>query len=181
MKTIDQSLLTKLIQLAGNNLKGDWVLMGGTVLPLLGINYRVTTDIDLAGTSSKQQEQTLDLMTLAEKVGLPVETINQAGAYFLQKISNFSAHLLLIHRGKTAKIFRPDLYLFIALKIDRLSESDLSDCLEYIKYSKQASEEMFKEKIIKMIASKIKVAKSEDQRARLNQLGLFLKTIAQSS
>jgi hypothetical protein len=133
VKTIDTALLNRFIRLAGDRLKGRWVLLGGTLLPLVGIDYRVTTDIDIVGLGTLEQGQTLKLMEIAEHLGLPVESINQAAGYFLSKQESFENHLISLHRGKSAEILRPDLFLFLALKIGRLSESDLTDCLALLK------------------------------------------------
>ena len=46
MKPIDVKILKKFLKIAGIELSGEWVLMGGTVLPLLGVDYRTTVDID---------------------------------------------------------------------------------------------------------------------------------------
>lgn len=170
MKAIDRKLLAKLMKMAGSRLTGDWVLIGGTVLPLVGIDYRVTTDIDLVGTETKQQEQLLELMEMASELGLSVETINQAGAFFLHKIKDFKKHLCLVHEGPSARLFRPDLYLFIRLKIGRLSESDLTDCLEYAKYSFQTAEKVDSAGIKKLILVEIKEAKTEERLQRLKKL-----------
>jgi hypothetical protein len=49
MKSLDQKALKKFISLAGDRLKGEWVLIGGTLLHALEEDYRSTTDIDLVG------------------------------------------------------------------------------------------------------------------------------------
>src|SRR4051812_21477644 len=123
MKPVTRKVLKKLIQLAGDRLEGKWVLLGGTLLPALGVEYRVTTDIDLVGLGASEQAQTLALMGLSEELGLPVETINQAAGYFLMKLRPFDEHLLILHKGKKAEIYRPDLFLFLMLKIARFSET----------------------------------------------------------
>lgn len=174
MRPIDSKLLQKFVQLAGERLKGDWILIGGTVLPALGVNHRVTTDIDLVGLNNPAQDQTLALMSLAEELGLPVESINQAGAFFLKKISGFQDRMILIHRGKTAAIFRPDATLFLLLKIARMSESDLADCLQWIKRMKSEKEKIDVSLIQKAISSSRKNATPE-QNARLARLMAELK------
>ena len=81
MKGLDHKVMKKFLKLAGARLSGDWVLLGGTLLPALGVDHRVTIDIDLAH-KDQDGSQTLELMQIAEDLGLPVETINQAGAFF---------------------------------------------------------------------------------------------------
>lgn len=129
MKPINQKIMNQFVSKAIQRLVGDWVLLGGSVLPLLGKEVRVTLDIDLAGPKTATQSETLILMDLAEELGLPPEAINTAGAFFLHRIPFWKDHLVLIGEGKNGNLYRPDLWLFIRLKIARLSESDLSDCL----------------------------------------------------
>lgn len=62
MKKLDQKLLERMIRLAGDRLQGRWVLLGGTLLPLLGVDYRVTTDIDLVGLGKDEMGQALELI-----------------------------------------------------------------------------------------------------------------------
>lgn len=140
MKGIDQKLLRKFLALAGDRLKGRWVLLGGTLLPLVGVDYRVTTDIDLVGLGKSEMSQALELMKLVEELGLPVEAINLAAGHFLEKLAPYNAHLVPLHRGRTAEILRPDLCLFLMLKLDRLSDTDLLDCLALLKLEGPLSE-----------------------------------------
>lgn len=174
MKAIDRALLERLMQMAGDRLKGRWVLLGGTLLPLLGIEYRVTTDIDLVGLGTSEQGQTLALMTIAEELGLPVEAINQAAGYFLSRQEPFEDHLLLLKKGRTAEIFRPDLYLFLMLKAGRLSESDLSDCLELLRIEGPLSGKDAR-KLEKRIREELKKSDSKAKDARFRKLLEALK------
>ena len=86
MTVINTKISKKFLELAAKELKGDWVVMGGTVMVLMGVNERFTVDIDLAGPKTATQADTLKLMTIAEKIGLAPEAINQAGAFFLNRI-----------------------------------------------------------------------------------------------
>lgn len=132
MKTINSELLQKFLRLAGDRLSGNWVILGGTVLLLKGLNYRVTNDIDLSGPKTATQEQLIILFGIAQELGLPVESINQAGSFFLHKIKNWKNHVIKVHSGKKATFFCPTAFLFIRLKMQRLSETDLSDCLKIL-------------------------------------------------
>ena len=42
------------------NLEGEWVIIGGTVLSLLGIDERVTMDIDMVAINNKQSNNKTD-------------------------------------------------------------------------------------------------------------------------
>ncbi|MBI4924538.1 MAG: hypothetical protein HY843_01325 [Bdellovibrio sp.] len=171
MKIVNKQALLEFLKLASNKLNGDWIVLGGSVLPLMGIESRVTTDIDVVKINNSTQAETLELMELTEKLGFPIETINQASAYFLFKIADFKKHLVLLQRGTNASFYRPDLYLFLQLKLPRLSESDFHDCVEMIKISKEESK---LEGIMKIIQAAIKNERSSAKRARLKRLKAHL-------
>ncbi len=131
-KAIDSKLMKKFLATALNVLEGEWIIIGGTVLPVMGIDLRVTVDIHMVNLDAKSSNRhSLQLMEIAQSLGMPVETINQAGAYFLSKIDDVREHLVLLEGSKKCKIYRPDAYLFLKLKIARLSESDLEDCIAF--------------------------------------------------
>ena len=48
--------------------------------------------------------------------------------------------LIVLKKGRRATIYRPTLSLFWKLKVGRLSESDLNDCLAYLKFSRKQGE-----------------------------------------
>ncbi len=172
MNLIGKKLLKIFLKLASLKLKGDWILLGGTVLPALGVEVRSTTDIDVAKIGESDHSDTLQLMELAEKLGLPVETINQAGSYFLNKIPDFQKHLVVLHRGTHATFYRPDLYLFVQLKIQRMSESDLQDCIEMIKFEKGFRNF---ESLKKLLSAQIRRSSSAEKIKRLEKLGEIIK------
>ncbi len=110
-------------------------------------------------------------MKLAEDLGLPVETINQASLYFLEKIPNYIKELVILHKGKSATIYRPNVNLFIQLKVGRLSESDLADCLEFLKYARKTKEPVNRPKLQAVLNQEIhECADHESRLARLKQL-----------
>lgn len=133
MKVINSKISKKFLELVSKELRGDWVLMGGAVMVFLGVNERVTVDIDLAGPQTANQSDTIKLMTIAEKIGLSPEAINQAGAFFLHRIPNWQENLVPLLRTDKFSLSRPNSFLFLQLKLSRLSESDLSDCINILK------------------------------------------------
>lgn len=169
MKPLNAKKMQEFLKLAGSRLKGDWVLLGGTVLPVLGIDYRVTVDIDLANRD-QDTSQTLELMNIAEDMGLPVETINQAGSFFLYRIPDFENKLELLHKGKSATIYRPNLELYFQLKIERLSESDTQDCLEYLRWYKNSKATLDEIYLRKLLERQKKKKISTAQSARIDTL-----------
>lgn len=140
MKAIDRAIVEKFVDLAAQRLSGDFVIIGGAVLSLLGIEGRTTVDIDVAGPKEASLGETLKLFEIAEGLGLPPEAINQAGAFFLHRIEDYERHLVLIRDGPLARIYRPDATLFILLKVARLTERDLEDCLKVIEYARKTGE-----------------------------------------
>lgn len=153
--------MKKFIAKALKTLEGEWVIIGGTVLPLMGIDHRVTMDIDLVNLNFRNStQQTLELMEIAESIGLPVEAINQAGAYFLSKINDVKDHLIPLEQSKNCTIYRPDAYLYLKLKVARCSETDMEDCLVF--FQKNKAEFLRHQKPIeKIIKLKMKSAEPE--------------------
>jgi hypothetical protein len=172
---IDRELVHRFVVLAADSLQGDWVVMGGAVLPLLGVESRVTWDIDVAGPPEAKMDQALVLMEIAERLGLPVEAINQAGAYFLRRVEGWRESLVKVHIGKSATILRPDATLFVLLKIDRLTESDLADCTEMLEAARQLGEPIRKDRIVDAIGIALRHAELTDgRRDRLEALARAL-------
>ena len=128
MNPLSPEIIGEFVKLVGERLEGEWVLLGGTLMWAMGIGNRPTTDIDLVGVSQKEAANSLGLMALADTLGLPLETVNQAAVVYLWKVKDFRKHLVVLHQGSNACIYRPDTYLFVRLKLSRFNESDLEDC-----------------------------------------------------
>jgi len=175
MKTIDLKTVKKFVEKATDKLTGDWVILGGAVLPLIGKQVRVTLDIDVAGPKIATLDHTLKLMEIAEELGLPPEAINQAGAFFLYRIPQWKNHLVLIRKGKSGGFFRPDLWLYVRLKGSRLSESDLSDCIHMIKELPKTELEPKKD-LIDYLKKELK--KEDALSARAKRIHELLKAIS---
>jgi hypothetical protein len=170
VRTVDRKLLERFVRMAGRTLSGDWVVIGGCVLPLIGLEHRVTVDIDIAGPEKAGQDQTLALMGIAEKLGLPIEAINQAGAYFLRRIKGWERDLVVVHEGPKARILRPNVTLFILLKVSRMSESDLSDCTEFLRLAGTLGEKPDRRRILEAIRRARRKSETEPVRERLEAL-----------
>jgi len=173
MKTITHEILQKFFQVAAKSLTGDWVILGGSVLPGLGHTVRPTVDIDLAGKNFAGGSKQLELMQIAEAVGLPVESINTAAEFFLRKIPNFEQDLVPLFSAENFKVYRPNVNLFLKLKIHRLSESDLADCLEFLVYARSNNESIRNLEILAMIDTEL--VRND---GRLERLGQLKKKIA---
>lgn len=173
-QTVSKKLLQNFLQLAAKELKGDWVLLGGTVLPLISSNQRVTTDIDLVGIGDPKQSETLKLMSIAEKLGLPPEAINQAAALFLKRIKGFEKHLVPIAESRNASIYRPDIVLFYQLKVQRLSEADLSDCMAFLHFERNSKDGVPFKKLEAIVNRELK---NSDRPEKSQRLRLLLETL----
>jgi hypothetical protein len=170
VKTLDRNVLLSFVKIAGDRLEGNWVLMGGSLLPLLGVEHRVTLDIDIAGPLDAGNRQTLVLMEIAHELGLPVETINPAAAFFLREIEGWERELVPLHRGRSATIHRPNVTLFVLLKLARLTESDLGDCLEFMRFAGRTGEKPDAARILRAVESLTRKGVSEKKEKRLKIL-----------
>ena len=170
MKTINRKTLNDFLGIAVRKLSGNWVLIGGSVIQIIKDDARVTLDIDIAGPDSATQSDTLMLMDIAAALGLPVEAINQTGAYFLRKISGWDKMLIEIRKGPKTVFYRPNVTLFLLLKIARLSETDLEDCFAFIDFARKNGETLNVKQIDRAIESELKTPQSEERLARLKSL-----------
>jgi hypothetical protein len=131
---MNSNTIHQFIDLAEKKLEGDWVLLGGSLLYFFDHDFRVTTDIDFVPLHSKKNNQNLlKTFEIAAELGLPVDTINSAALYFLEKVKDYEKELLVIRKWKTGRVLRPNLYLFFVLKLARFSENDFRDCIEFLK------------------------------------------------
>jgi hypothetical protein len=69
------------------------------------------------------------MFALAKDLGLPVEALNTAADFFVERIPGWKDELETLRRGKRGTVFRPSATLFLLLKLERLSERDLADCV----------------------------------------------------
>ncbi len=136
MTRIDGATLRRFAQLVGERLTGDWVVLGGSALTLIGIGDRVTLDIDVASARASGQDDTIVLLEIALALGLPVEAVNQAAAFFLRDIPDWRADLTAIHKGPSATVHVPGPTLYVLTKIGRLSSSDLADCTTMLRHAR---------------------------------------------
>lgn len=170
MRPLDRPLLERFVRQAADTVSGDWVVVGGTVLPLLGAGERATYDIDLVPVADASQSDVIRLMEIAEGLGLPVESVNQAGSFFLHRVAGFEEHLVLLHEGSKARILRPDPTLYVSLKVGRLSESDLEDCRAFIAFARSTRESLDRPRLVRLVRQEIRKAGSAPRRQRLEVL-----------
>lgn len=134
-----------------NNLEGDWVLIGGSLLYVLGASQRVTSDIDLCPIHELTNEKRLALMDLALKSGLSIESINPAADFFLNQIPNWKQSLVLVEQGEKGALFRPSLELYFQLKLSRATTTDIQDCISFLNWHIENNLSFDKSKLIDTI------------------------------
>jgi hypothetical protein len=142
----DRSRIQALVERAGARLDGGWLLVGGSAAAIWFAPERTTEDVDLVGLEGTQDER-LALMDLAAEASIPVEAVNSAAAYFIRKIPDWRDHLVEVTRGQRATIYRPTATLFLLLKIGRLSETDLEDCLALLAYCEEHADNLDRERL----------------------------------
>jgi len=171
---MNSTILNNLVQKSLKKLTGDWVIIGGTVLPLVGVDSRVTVDIDMIQVhQSSGNQSTLDLMELAESIGLPVESINSAGLFFLKKVTDWEKRLVVHAESKKCRILRPSLDLYFELKLARGTESDLQDLKAYLEWHQDNNLEFNKERTIKLLEVAIKDSESKKMKGLLKLINLI--------
>ncbi len=166
--------LKRFLKLALTKLRGDWVLLGGNVLPLLGSDIRPTTDIDFVPMGDAPSSDQLRVMEICEELGLPPEAANPAAALFLKRVAGYQKNLTLVDSTPKTRIFRPNAALFLKLKSARLSESDLLDCLEMLRIEGDTLKVTDRKNLVKTLKELLKTAESDKQK-RIEELLLQLE------
>jgi len=127
-RALERKRVERLLAQAGDRLEGDWLLVGGALALVWLDSPRATQDVDLVSLRGSQADR-LALMDLAIAMGLPIEAVNAAAEHYVRRVSGWDQMLDVLLRGARATIWRPNPTLFLLLKMRRLSESDLDDCL----------------------------------------------------
>lgn len=143
------------------HITNDWVIIGGSLLAIINAKSRNTTDIDICPVNEMTNESRLLLMDLALKSGLPIESINASADFFLNQIPNWRNSLVLFKAGTYGNIYRPSLELYLQLKLNRSSDSDLQDCVSFLNWHKENLLEIDSAKIRELLkkydANKVKI------------------------
>ncbi len=119
-------LLDEICQKVG----GNWLLTGGSLIQLEVDSARATEDIDLVAINHSSLSEVAaqnELFKAAVRLGLSAENVISAASFFVQNIPNWKQNLIELRAGPAGKIFRPNLTLFILLKLGRASPVDLKD------------------------------------------------------
>jgi hypothetical protein len=119
------------------NLGGDWLLTGGTLVRLLFDAGRGTEDIDLARVAHPElspERALTELYLFLRTLGLGPEIVNAAVEPFVHEVPDWRGELVTIRQGARGRIFRPTLTLFSYLKLRRGTPIDLEDIRAAVRY-----------------------------------------------
>jgi hypothetical protein len=125
---LDRARLERVVEAIAERLAGDWLLVGGALVALWLEPRRTTEDVDIVGLDGTTDER-LALLRLAGELGLSVEALNSAADFFVRRIDGWREEIEPFRSGARGRIHRPSVTLFLLLKLARLSEQDLADCL----------------------------------------------------
>lgn len=147
----DRARIQDLLSLAADRLDGEWLVIGGSAAAAWFAADRTTEDVDMIGLAGTQAER-FALMELAAEAGLPIEAVNSAADFFVRKIPDWRDQLVpLLQRRAT--IYRPTATLFLLLKIERLTISDLGDCLALLVHCGTSGEVVDRDRVRSRIAA----------------------------
>lgn len=132
---LGRDAIERILEAAGERLRGDWLVVGGAAAAVWFSPQRVTEDLDLVAFQSTNDSQ-LAVMQLAAEHGLPVEAINLTASYFVFRIADWQSEIEVLLQGSNATLYRPTPTLFLLLKLARLGEQDLQDCLDLIQFAR---------------------------------------------
>jgi hypothetical protein len=148
---LDRSRIERFLARAADTLVGDWVLIGGAAAAVWFAPGRTTEDIDLVGSEGTNAER-LRVMEVADEQGLPVEAVNSAADFYVRRIPDWSREVVLLRQGTSARIYRPTATMFLLLKIGRLGEQDLDDCLGLLQWCGEHSEPLDRARVSAALA-----------------------------
>ena len=147
---MDSTTLEKLLTHLIDEVGGDWLVAGGTLVRLIFDSSRGTEDIDLLRIRHPvdSNEVSLDkLYQFALSIGSGPEWINTAMAPFVRAAPGWESHIVPLRRGKSGTLHRPTLTLFAYLKLERGSEIDIQDLEKAFQLTQKRPEE-FSEKTL---------------------------------
>jgi hypothetical protein len=143
----DRARVQSLVERLGDQLDGEWLVIGGAAAANWFSPARTTEDVDLIGLGGTQAER-LALMQFAVDAGLPIEAVNSAADFFVRRVADWREHLVVLHRGARATIYRPTATLFALLKLARLSQTDLEDLVTLLAHCRTTGEQVDRERVV---------------------------------
>lgn len=140
-----------------DDLEGNWVIIGGSLLAVIHAASRSTMDIDLCSIDELTNEKRISLMKLAEKAGLNIEAINPAADFFLKQIPHWRNSIVLLQSGKKGNLYRPSLELYIDLKMSRSTVTDVQDCISFLQWHIKNNIKFDRESLKRNLSEKAKI------------------------
>ncbi len=159
-----------------DELEGDWLVIGGSLLAMINSEYRVTSDIDICPIDEMTNEKRLHLMDIADQLELPIEAINPAADFFVRQIPNWKSSIVLMKKGKKGQLYRPDIELYFNLKFSRLSESDVEDCILFLNWHLKSHLKFNQNALMSLVLEKEKSVLKPEVRILLEKLKKLLET-----
>jgi hypothetical protein len=127
----DRRRITALLDIAGETLPGEWLLIGSAAAAAWFSPHRTTDDFELINIAGAEAEM-LAAMGFAAENGIPFEAMSSVEDFHLRRIDHWQRDIAVLHKGSRATIYRPNATLFILLKLRQLGDTDLADCVELI-------------------------------------------------
>jgi hypothetical protein len=165
---LDTTVIVALLDAAERRLEGEWLLVGGALASIWFSPDRTTEDVDLIGLSGTNEER-LALMELAREVGLPVEAVNSAADYFVRKTAGWRDQLDVLRKTERLTVYRPTPTLFLLLKLGRLTEQDLDDCLQLLDFADREGLSVDRDRVLAAL-ERLEDVEDEPLRARRGSL-----------
>ncbi len=159
-----------------DELEGDWLVIGGSLLAMINSEYRVTSDIDICPIDEMTNEKRLHLMDIADQLKLPIEAINPAADFFVRQIPNWKSSIVLMKKGKKGLLYRPDIELYFNLKLSRQSQSDVEDCILFLNWHIKSHLRFNKNTLLSLVVDKEKLDLKIEVRLLLEKLKKLLST-----
>lgn len=133
MTALDSRVVDEILAYLCDDLGGDWLLTGGALVRLEFDAERGTEDVDLVRIRHRELSDEAARSLLFKKVmalGLGPEWVNTAVEPFVREVPDWEVQTVEIRDGKKGRVFRPNLTLFVYLKLRRCSEVDLQDIVK---------------------------------------------------
>ena len=127
---IESKTVEEILNYLCNDLGGEWLLTGGSLVRLKFDAQRGTEDMDLVGITHPALSDTAARNELYRWLigrGLGPEWVNTAVEPFVREVPQWESETVEIQRGPKGRIVRPTLTLFVFLKLRRGTDVDLED------------------------------------------------------
>ncbi len=175
---MDRQRIDAVVQAVADRLDGEWLLVGGSLVALWIDTGRTTEDIDLVPVRGSKDAR-MALLGLAADLGLPVEALNSAADFFVERIPKWTDEIVVLRKGKRGTVYRPSPTLFLLLKIRRMSEEDLADCLGLLDKTAKEALPLDAARVLREMES-LPAHEERGVRGRRDRLRKRLQTMASS-